>query len=90
MFRWDSPKKLNGRSTFTRHFKRKTGSTFGQWLLQSRLSLAQRLLETTDKSIEMVANEVGFNSALSLRNHFNTHLNISPMRYRQEFKHKSD
>jgi len=74
------------RSTFTRHFKRTTGTTVAQWLISRRLSLAQRLLETTDKTIDMIANESGFGSALSLRLHFNAQLKTSPRRYREEFK----
>jgi transcriptional regulator GlxA family with amidase domain len=77
---------LMSRSTFTRQFKRVTGTTVGQWLLSQRLSLAQRLLETTDKSIDMIAREVGFGSTLSLRQHFSAQLKTSPRRYRDEFR----
>jgi len=77
---------LMSRRTFTRRFKQVTGTTVGQWLLSQRLGLAQRLLETTDKPIDLIASQVGFGSALSLRQHFNVQLKTSPGRYRKEFR----
>lgn len=73
------------RRTFTRRFKQVMGETVGEWLLNQRLLLAQHLLETTDKSIEVIAETVGFASAVSLRQHFNRKFQISPSQYRREF-----
>ncbi|TIR65003.1 MAG: helix-turn-helix domain-containing protein, partial [Mesorhizobium sp.] len=78
------------RRTFTRRFQKTTGTSFGSWLAEQRLALAQRLLEQTDKSkatmsIDMVAFEAGFGSATSLRQHFAARLRTSPMQYRREF-----
>ncbi len=74
-----------GRRTFTRHFRQLTGTTVGQWLLNQRLSLAQRLLETTDRSIDAVAADAGLGSAASLRQHFAQAFHISPSAYRRQF-----
>ncbi len=74
------------RRTFTRHFRRATGATAGKWLLDQRLALAQRLLETTGKPIDLIAQEAGFGSEASLRQHFNKALKISPAKYRREFR----
>lgn len=74
------------RRTFTRRFRQATGTTVGKWLLDQRLALAQRLLETTGKPIDQVAQEAGFGSEVSLRLHFNKVLKISPARYRKEFR----
>lgn len=74
------------RRTFTRRFRQATGTTVGKWLLGQRLVLAQRLLETTGKPIDMIAQEAGFGSGVSLRQHFNKVLKISPARYRKEFR----
>lgn len=74
------------RRTFTRRFRRTTGTTVGKWLLNQRLALAQRLLETTGKPIDQIAQEAGFGSEVSLRQHFNKALKISPARYRKEFR----
>ncbi len=74
------------RRTFTRKFRQATGATVGSWLLNQRLCLAQRLLETTGKPIEAVAQESGFGSEASLRLHFNKAFATSPARYRKEFR----
>ena len=73
------------RRTFTRRFQKTTGTSFGDWLADQRVALAQRLLEQTDKSMDMVAFEAGFGSATSLRQHFAARLRTSPMQYRREF-----
>lgn len=74
------------RRTFTRHFRQATGTTVGQWLGGQRLALAQQQLETTDRSIEQIALDAGFGSAVSLRQHFASALGTSPSRYRREFR----
>ncbi len=71
--------------TFARHFKATLGTTPYQWLLQQRMLLAQRQLETTDETIEQVATCCGFGSAATLRLHFQRLLRISPQMYRQAF-----
>ncbi|MDX8483365.1 helix-turn-helix domain-containing protein [Mesorhizobium sp. VK24D] len=73
------------RRTFTRRFQKTTGTSFGDWLADQRVALAQRLLEQTDKSMDVVAFEAGFGSATSLRQHFAARLRTSPMQYRREF-----
>lgn len=73
------------RRNFTRRFKMKTGTTVSQWLLNHRLALAQRLLETTDKAIDRIAEMVGFGSSASLRQHFSAVFSISPTAYRRQF-----
>jgi transcriptional regulator GlxA family with amidase domain len=72
--------------TLTRHFKRLTGTTPGAWLLERRLDLARRLLETTDYPIELIAARSGFGSAATLRHHFSQRLHTSPRAYRQTFR----
>jgi len=73
------------RRTFTRRFQKTTGTSFGDWLADQRVALAQRLLEATDKSMDIVAFEAGFGSATSLRQHFSARLRTSPAQYRREF-----
>ncbi|MBX3589164.1 MAG: helix-turn-helix domain-containing protein [Ramlibacter sp.] len=90
----EQPHKLDGlarralmtRRTFTRHFRRVTGTTVGQWLLHQRLARARRLLETTQRSVEQIAGDAGFGSATSLRQQFAAVLHTSPMTYRREFR----
>src|SRR3569623_721625 len=77
---------LMSRRTFTRRFRESTGSSFNKWINLQRLAFAQRLLETTDISIEEIAASAGFGSALSLRQHFAASLRTSPSAYRREFR----
>lgn len=76
---------LMSRRTFTRRFRAATGTTVGQWLLNQRLALAQRLLETTEQPVEVVAADAGFGSAVSLRQHFAAAFSVSPSAYRRQF-----
>lgn len=71
--------------TFARRFHAILGATPYQWLLQQRITLAQRLLETTGETIERVATSCGFSSAATLRLHFHRCLHTSPQAYRQAF-----
>ncbi|MER9839224.1 helix-turn-helix domain-containing protein [Mesorhizobium sp. M0145] len=73
------------RRTFTRRFQKTIGTSFGDWLTDQRIQLAQRLLEATEKSMDTVAFEAGFGSATSLRQHFAARLRTSPAQYRREF-----
>jgi len=78
------------RRTFTRRFQKSIGTSFGDWLTSQRIELAQRLLEATEKSMDMVAFEAGFGSAASLRQHFAARLRTSPAQYRREFSRRTD
>jgi len=71
--------------TFLRRFKEATGTTPGEWLSEARVQRAKTLLESTDFNIEMVANKVGFGTAMTLRHHFRKRLHISPASYRKQF-----
>ncbi|NKI70614.1 helix-turn-helix domain-containing protein [Collimonas pratensis] len=74
------------RRNFTRRFKLKTGTTVSQWLLNHRLASAQRLLETSDKAIDRIAELAGFGSTVSLRQHFSAAFAISPAAYRKQYR----
>lgn len=74
------------RRNFSRLFRKATGITFTHWLLTRRLALAQRLLETNDHNMELVASAAGFSSSVSFRQHFSTAFSISPTAYRKQFR----
>ncbi|MGB7480688.1 MAG: helix-turn-helix domain-containing protein [Burkholderiaceae bacterium] len=74
------------RRSFTRHFRRHTGTTVKQWLLNQRLARAQSALESGDLPMEAVARHAGFGSALSLRQHFQAGFKTSPSAYRKQFR----
>lgn len=71
--------------TLSRRFREQIGGTPAAWIAQARVRHAQRLLETTDLSIEQVAAEAGFGSATVLRAHFASVVGTSPMAYRRAF-----
>jgi transcriptional regulator GlxA family with amidase domain len=77
------------RRNFTRHFRQATGMSFKQWLLEQRLAHARSLLEGSDAPVDMVAQQAGFGSALSLRQHFKAALQTSPAAYRRQFRTSS-
>jgi AraC family transcriptional activator FtrA len=73
------------RRTFARRFRSETGTTPAQWLLEQRLRAAQSLLETTDHSIDQIAQKCGFGNAAALRAHFGRRLRTTPSAYRRTF-----
>ncbi|ASJ76153.1 GlxA family transcriptional regulator [Granulosicoccus antarcticus] len=76
------------RRNFSRQFRKATGTTVSHWLLAQRLTLAQRLLETSDQTIDNIACDSGFTSTVSLRQHFSNTFSISPSAYRKQFKNQ--
>jgi transcriptional regulator GlxA family with amidase domain len=72
--------------TFVRRFAAAHGGTPHQWLLAQRITLARRLLETTDLGIDEVARRAGFGSAATLRLQFGRRLATSPLAYRRTFR----
>ncbi|MBT2745578.1 MULTISPECIES: transcriptional regulator FtrA [unclassified Lysobacter] len=71
--------------SFMRHFKQATGATPADWLIQARVERARELLETTPASIDRIAGETGFGSAITMRHHFRRKLGVSPRDYRRRF-----
>lgn len=78
---------MSGR-TFARRFREETGTTPHQWLTHQRLLAAQRRLETTEESIDEVADAVGLRTAATLRLHFRDMLRTTPTAYRRRFSTK--
>jgi transcriptional regulator GlxA family with amidase domain len=72
--------------TFARRFRSVTGTTPLQWLLRQRILHAQRLLESSDLPVEIIAQRCGFGSASVLRTHFKRLLDTSPLAYRHTFR----
>jgi AraC family transcriptional activator FtrA len=70
---------------FARRFRQETGTTPHRWLTHQRLLHAQRRLETTDQSIDEIAEAVGLQTAATLRHHFRRQFRTSPVAYRRRF-----
>jgi transcriptional regulator GlxA family with amidase domain len=71
--------------TFARRFRAETGTTPHVWLTSQRVMRAEELLETTDRSVDWIADEVGFGTAAMLRHHFTKARSVSPQQYRRTF-----
>lgn len=71
--------------TLSRRFRRQVGTTPAAWVSRARVRHAQRLLETTDLSVERVAAGVGFGSSAVLRERFGRMVGTSPQSYRRSF-----
>jgi transcriptional regulator GlxA family with amidase domain len=71
------------RRNFSRLFKKAMGTTFTQWLLSQRLTIAQQLLETSNHNIDRIANQSGFSSSVNFRQQFLAAFSISPSAYRK-------
>jgi len=72
--------------TLSRRFREQTGTTPALWVARARVRHAQRLLETTDASIERVAADVGFGSSAVFRERFGQIVGTSPQAYRRSFR----
>jgi transcriptional regulator GlxA family with amidase domain len=72
--------------SLSRRFLEQVGTTPANWVGRARVRRAQRLLETTDASIERVATDVGFGSSTVLREHFGRMVGTSPLAYRRSFR----
>ena len=71
--------------TLSRRFREQVGTTPALWVSRARVRHAQRLLETTDLTVEQVTAEVGFGSSAVLREHFGQIMGTSPQAYRRSF-----
>jgi AraC family transcriptional activator FtrA len=76
--------RMSARS-FARHFRAEIGTTPHRWISHQRLLAAQRWLENTNVSVDRIAEEVGMQTAATLRHHFRSRFGTSPMQYRKRF-----
>ncbi|WP_285731939.1 helix-turn-helix domain-containing protein [Nocardiopsis sp. ATB16-24] len=72
--------------TFTRRFREEVGLSPGRWITRQRLDRARQLLEESDLPVDRIADEVGFGTAESLRQHMHAALGVSPSAYRRTFR----
>lgn len=72
--------------TFTRRFRAETGLSPQRWLVQQRVQRARHLLEATDLPVDQVAEQAGFGTATSLRQHLHAAIGVAPLAYRRTFR----
>jgi transcriptional regulator GlxA family with amidase domain len=71
--------------TFARRFQDTNGTTPHQWLIRQRVLLAERLLETTDLTVDLISDRCGFGTPANLRQHFQRIARTTPSAYRRCF-----
>lgn len=72
--------------TYLRHFAKSTGTSPIRWLIGRRVHASVAMLEATDTPIEQIARAVGFDSAITYRQHFGRAMRNSPTAYRRAFR----
>lgn len=68
---------------FSALFKKETGKTFSDYLVERRLRAAQYLLQSTGKSISEIAETVGYNDVKYFSKLFKKHMGVKPSEYRR-------
>jgi len=74
------------RRTFTRAFRSTVGTSVSRWISTQRIAMAQRLLETSDFTIDHISGLCGFGSAVTQREAFIRALGTTPSAYRRTFQ----
>lgn len=69
-------------TSFSRFFIQRTRRSFTDYLLEYRLSKAQKLILETEENIENIANRTGFNNLSNFNRHFKKRFGDSPRNYR--------
>jgi AraC family transcriptional regulator, transcriptional activator FtrA len=72
--------------TLSRRFADALGTSPLDWVTNLRVRQAKDMLETTDRSVEEIADFCGFGSAPTLRHHFRARVALSPNAYRRRFQ----
>lgn len=74
----------------TRIFHEKYGVSPKQYIMELKLKKARRLLTTTELSISVIANSLGFDDQLAFSIIFKKECEVSPTEYRKQSRNFSD
>ena len=69
-------------SYLSRLFKKETGKNFSDYLIDRRLEKAKVLLLSTDRTVDSIAEEIGYENANSFRRLFKSKVGMSATKYR--------
>lgn len=70
-----------------RHFSELTGCSPYEWLLRERVACAKEMLESSQHSLQHIAELTGFGSDEAFRRHFRRITQTTPQAYRKQFSH---
>lgn len=71
---------------FSRLFKKQTGFTFSEYIINCRLNLALKLLTDTDISVSEISARVGFSDKTKFYKLFSGKMGTTPLKYRKSKK----
>jgi transcriptional regulator GlxA family with amidase domain len=74
------------RRTFERRFKGATGDTPLLYLQRTRVEAAKRLLESSDKTIDEICHQLGYENSGHFREVFKKHTGLLPTAYQRHFR----
>ena len=74
-----------GRRNFDRRFIKATGFTPIDYLQRVRIEVAKKMFETTQKTVNEIMYEVGYNDAKAFRDVFSRVTGLSPIRYKSKY-----
>lgn len=78
------------RRSFDRHFRAALGLSPKAWLNQQRVNLAKRVIENNPVTLDKLAEQVGFDNAVTLRFNFNKYIGVSPSQYQAQFSNQDN
>ena len=76
------------KAAFCRYFKRKTKKKFTEFVNETRIMHARKLLAESDKTIMEVAFECGYENTSYFNRQFKINCNISPSEFRDQFRQR--
>jgi len=68
---------------FSTVFKKETGVTFSEYLLEKRMEKAKELLRETQTPVSVICTEVGYNDVKHFTKNFTKHTSLKPNEYRK-------
>ena len=74
-----------GRRNFERRFKRCTGNSVLEYIHRVKVEFAKKALESSQKTINEIIYETGYNDINAFRKVFKKHTNLSPLEYRRKY-----
>lgn len=70
---------------FIKEFKKYTGFTPNEYIINTRINYAKRLLQNSDKTISSISETVGFKNTCHFINTFKSKVHITPLKFRKQY-----